>query len=125
MGPVLRIEPSKLFYLKVKPEDCREIVEKSIAGDEVVERLIYSRDGIQYPNRKRYHSTNIRRGMVLEDCGQIDAQSIKEYIAYGGYSSLEKCMFEMTQDEVIKVITDSNLRGRGGADSLPGGNGPR
>lgn len=53
--------------------------------------------------------------MVLEDCGQIDAQSIKEYIAYGGYSSLEKCMFEMTQDEVIKVITDSNLRGRGGA----------
>ena len=84
MGPVLRIEPSKLFYLKVKPEDCKEIVEKSIVGDEVVDRLIYHRDGIQYPEQEEIPFYKHQTRIVLEDCGQIDAQSIKEYIAYGG-----------------------------------------
>ena len=115
MGPVLRIEPSKLFYLKVKPEDCREIVEKSIVGDEIVERLIYHRDDIQYPEQEEIPFYKHQTRIVLEDCGQIDSESIKEYIAYGGYSSFEKCLFEMTQDEIIKTISDSNLRGRGGA----------
>lgn len=115
MGPVLRIEPSKLFYLKVTIDDCREIVEKSIVGDEVVERLIYHRDGIKYPEQEEIPFYKHQTRIVLEDCGQIDSESIKEYIAYGGYSSLEKVMFSMTRDEVIKTITDSNLRGRGGA----------
>lgn len=115
MGPVLRIEPSKLFYLKVTVDDCKEIVEKSIAGDDVVERLIYHRDGIQYPEQEEIPFYKHQTRIVLEDCGQIDAESIKEYIAYGGYTSLEKVMFEQTPDETIKIITDSNLRGRGGA----------
>ena len=115
MGPVLRIEPSQLFYLKVKLEDCREIVEKSIVGDDVVERLIYSRDGIKYPEQEEIPFYKHQTRIVLEDCGQIDAESIMEYIAYGGYSSLEKVMFELTPDETVKIITDSNLRGRGGA----------
>ena len=96
MGPVLRIEPSKLFYLKVKKEDCQEIVEKSIVDDDIVERLIYSRDGIQYPEQEEIPFYKHQTRLVLEDCGQIDAQSIKEYIAYGGYTSLEKSMFDMT-----------------------------
>ena len=115
MGPVLRIEPSKLFYLKVTVDDCKEIVEKSIVGDDVVERLIYHRDGIQYPEQEEIPFYKHQTRIVLEDCGQIDAESIKEYIAYGGYTSLEKVMFEQTPDETIKIITDSNLRGRGGA----------
>ena len=115
MGPVLRIEPSKLFYLKVTVDDCKEIVEKSIVGDDVVERLIYHRDGIQYPEQEEIPFYKHQTRIVLEDCGQIDAESIKEYIAYGGYTSLEKVMFDQTPDETIKIITDSNLRGRGGA----------
>ncbi|MCQ4636778.1 NADH-quinone oxidoreductase subunit NuoF [Anaerovorax odorimutans] len=114
MGPLLRIEPAKLLYLKVSLDDCEEIVEKSIVGDEVIERLIYSRDGITYPVQEEIPFYKNQKRIVLEDCGQIDAESIEEYIAYGGYSSLEKCLFDMTQDDIIKTIYDSNLRGRGG-----------
>ena len=114
MGPVLRIEPAKLFYLKVKPGDCEEIFEKSIAGDEVVDRLIYTRDNIQYPVQEEIPFYKHQTRIILEDCGQIDAEAIREYIAYGGYSSLEKCLFDMERDDIIKAISDSNLRGRGG-----------
>lgn len=114
MGPVLRIEPAKLFYLKVKTSDCDEIFEKSIAGDEVVDRLIYTRDGIQYPVQEEIPFYKHQTRIILEDCGQIDAEAIREYIAYGGYSSLEKCLFDMERDDIIKTISDSNLRGRGG-----------
>ncbi len=114
MGPVLRIEPSKLFYLKVKPEDCADIVNESIVADGVVDRLIYTRDGIQYPEQEEIPFYKHQTRLVLEDCGQIDAESIMEYIAYGGYSSLEKAMFDMDKDDIIKTISDSNLRGRGG-----------
>ncbi len=114
MGPVLRIEPAKLFYLKVKLEDCEEIVEKSIIGDEVVERLIYNEEGKTYPVQEEIPFYKHQTRTVLEDCGQIDAESINEYIAYGGYSALEKCLFDITRDDIVKTIYDSNLRGRGG-----------
>lgn len=114
MGPLLRIEPAKLLYLKVSLDDCEEIVEKSIIGDEVVDRLIYSRDGITYPVQEEIPFYKNQTRIVLEDCGQIDAESIEEYIAYGGYSSLEKCLFDITPDDIVKTIYDSNLRGRGG-----------
>ena len=114
MGPLLRIEPAKLLYLKVKVEDCEEIVEKSIVGDEIIERLIFSKDGITYPVQEEVPFYKNQNRIVLEDCGQIDAESIEEYIAYGGYSSLEKVLFDISGDEVVKTISDSNLRGRGG-----------
>lgn len=114
MGPLLRIEPAKLLYLKVSIDDCEEIVEKSIIGDEVIERLIYSRDGITYSVQEEIPFYKNQTRIVLEDCGQIDAESIEEYIAYGGYSSLEKCLFDITPDDIVKTISDSNLRGRGG-----------
>lgn len=114
MGPLLRIEPAKLLYLKVSIDDCEEIVEQSIVKDEVIERLIYSRDGITYPIQEDIPFYKNQKRVVLEDCGQIDAESIEEYIAYGGYGALEKCLFDITEDEIIKSIYDSNLRGRGG-----------
>ncbi|MCI9597139.1 MAG: NADH-quinone oxidoreductase subunit NuoF [Firmicutes bacterium] len=114
MGPLLRIEPAKLLYLKVSIDDCEEIVEKSILGDEVIERLIYSRDDITYSVQEEIPFYKNQTRIVLEDCGQIDAESIEEYIAYGGYSSLEKCLFDITPDDIVKTISDSNLRGRGG-----------
>lgn len=114
MGPLLRIEPAKLLYLKVSLDDCEEIVEKSIKKDEVIEHLIYSRDGITYPVQEEIPFYKNQERIVLEDCGQIDAESIEEYIAYGGYGALEKCLFDITPDDIVKTIYDSNLRGRGG-----------
>lgn len=47
--------------------------------------------------------------------GVIDPQNIDEYIARDGYAALEKCLTELTPDEVIQIVLDSGLRGRGGA----------
>lgn len=114
MGPLLRIEPQGLLYLKVKPEYCEEIIEKSILHDEIVERLIYKKDDKQYPRQEDIPFYQKQTRLVLENCGRIDASSIKEYIAKGGYCALEKVLFDMSGDDVIKQITEANLRGRGG-----------
>ena len=53
--------------------------------------------------------------IALKNCGIIDPENIDEYIAFDGYKALEKVLFEMSQDDVINEITDSGLRGRGGA----------
>jgi NADH-quinone oxidoreductase subunit F len=114
MGPLLRIEPANLLYLKVSIDDCEEIIEKSIVNDEIIDRLIYKKAGKGYPVQEKIPFYKNQTRVVLKDCGQIDAESIEEYIAYGGYSALEKCLFELSEDDIVKMIYDSNLRGRGG-----------
>lgn len=114
MGPLLRIEPSDLLYLRVSVDDCEEIVERSVIGDEIIDRLIYHKDGIRYPKQNEIPFYSHQKRVVLEDCGQIDAESVEEYIAYGGYEALEKCLFDLSGEDIIKIIYDSSLRGRGG-----------
>ncbi len=114
MGPLVRIEPSELLYLKVTLSDCDEIIEKSIIEDEIVERLVYEKNGIKYPKEEEIPFYKHQHRLVIADCGQIDAESIEEYIAYGGYLALEKAIFEMGSEGILKTISDSNLRGRGG-----------
>jgi NADH-quinone oxidoreductase subunit F len=114
MGPLLRIEPSELLYLRVSLDDCEEIVERSIIRDEIIDRLIYQKDDIRYPKQNEIPFYSHQKRVVLEDCGQIDAESVEEYIAYGGYEALEKCLFDLSGDDIIKTIYDASLRGRGG-----------
>ena len=52
--------------------------------------------------------------MALEDCGRINAESIKEYIAVGGYSAVAKALFDMTPQQIVDEISEASLRGRGG-----------
>ena len=114
MGPLLRIDPQGWLYTKVHVEDCEEIVEKTIKGGEYIERLAYKKDGKIYERQEDIPLYKQQTRLVLEHCGRIDAQSIKEYIALGGYTAFEKALFDMTQDEIIDEITRSALRGRGG-----------
>ena len=113
-GPLVRIDPEGWLYTKVKPEDCAEIVEKSIKGGEVLERLLYESDGIKYEKSEEIPFFKKQTSLVLEHCGQMAADSIEEYLAVGGYEALEKALFEMTPEEITQEISDSNLRGRGG-----------
>jgi NADH-quinone oxidoreductase subunit F len=115
MGPLVLIEPENYLYTKVKPDDCAEIVLKTIMRDEVCERLVYSLNGREYPRRNDIPFFSKQTRLVLEHCGQIDATSIEEAIAVGGYEAFEKALFDMTPDNIIEEVTDSNLRGRGGA----------
>ena len=120
MGPLLRIDPEGWLYTKVKLEDCEEIVEKTILGGECIERLAYKRDGVVYRQQSEIPFYKKQTRVVLEHCGRIDADSIREYIAIGGYAAFEKALFDMTGDEIITEISKSQLRGRGGGGFLTG-----
>ena len=114
MGPLVRIEPQGWLYVKVKEEDCEEIVEKTIVCGEHIARLAYGKDGEIFKKQSEipFYKKQTRR--VLEHCGHIDATSIKEYLGIGGYSAFEKALFDMTGEEIVGEIEASNLRGRGG-----------
>ena len=114
MGPLVHIEPKGLMYIHVKPEDCVEILEKSVLGDEIIDRLVYKLDGVAYPRQEDIPFYKLQHRVVLENCGTSDAEDIEEYIAKGGYSGFEKALFEMTDEEICKNMIDSGLRGRGG-----------
>ncbi len=114
MGPLVRIEPYNYLYTKVKEEDCQEIYEKTILNGEPVERLLYEMNGVKYQTQEEIPFYAKQTRLVLKNCGHIDAEHIIEYLAVGGYSALEKALFDMTQEEIIQEIYDSELRGRGG-----------
>jgi NADH-quinone oxidoreductase subunit F len=114
MGPLVRIEPQGWLYTKVKVEDCEEIIAETIEKGACVERLAYKRDGQIYREQSEIPFYRQQTRMVLEHCGKIDADSIREYIAIGGYAALEKALFEMDADAIVAEISESGLRGRGG-----------
>lgn len=114
MGPLVRIEPQGYLYTKVSLDDCEEIVEKTIVGGEPIERLCYKIDGKIFHRQEEIPFYKKQTRLVLEHCGHINATSISEYIAIGGYEALEKCLFEISPEEIIEEIKLSNLRGRGG-----------
>lgn len=113
-GPLVRIEPYGYLYTKVKLTDCEDIVKKTIIHGEHIERLAYSKDGQIYKKQDEIPFYKKQTRHVLEHCGHIDATSIKEYLAIGGYSALEKVLFDIEADKVIGMVTESALRGRGG-----------
>ena len=115
LGPLMRIEPYNYQYVKVQPEDCREIVEKTIMAGLPIERLFYSHGENIYEHPQDIPFLKLQTRIVLENCGNIDAESIDEYIAIGGFSALSKALFEMTPETVIDEVDKSGLRGRGGA----------
>ena len=114
MGPLVRIEPQGWLYTKVKVEDCREILHTTVIDGEYIDRLGYSSQGILYRKQEEIPFYRQQNRVVLEHCGRIDADSIEEYIAIGGYASLEKALFEMSGDQIIEEVKKSILRGRGG-----------
>ena len=115
MGPLMRIEPMGLLYIKVTVDDCEEIVEKTVLNNEVIDRLVYHDDGQSYVRQEDIPFYKQQTRVALEHCGHINAESVEEYIAVGGYTALEKALFDMTPEEVVKEVSDSGLRGRGGA----------
>ena len=114
MGPLLRIDPQGWLYTKVKLEDCEEIVEKTIKNGEHIERLAYLKNDIIYKKQEEIPFYQQQTRLVLEHCGRIDANSIREYLAIGGYEAFEKALFDMTPEDITAEISKSNLRGRGG-----------
>ena len=116
LGPLVRIQKgdSSVQYTKVQIDDCEEIFEKSVVGDEVVERLLYTQNGKMFVKPEEIPFIEKQTRIVLENCGKYDAESLDEYLASGGFKALEKAMFEMTPEEIVDEVEKSGLRGRGG-----------
>ena len=115
LGPLVRIEPYNYQYVHVHVEDCKELVDRTVIAGQPVERLFYRQDDKVFPQPDDIPFLNLQTRIVLENCGKIDAESIDEYIAVGGFQAVAKALFDMTPESVIEEITRSGLRGRGGA----------
>ena len=116
LGPLVRIQKGEkvVQYVKVQPDDCKTIFEKSVLGDEIIEALLYHKEGVAYESPTEIPFIEKQTRMVLENCGRFDSESLDEYLASGGFKALEKALFEMTREEVIEEVDQSGLRGRGG-----------
>ena len=120
LGPVMIIYPEGTFYSMVTAEDIPEIVEEHFLKGRPVERLVYNDKGSNEEAAHVAASLNDtafykkQKRVALRNCGVINPENIEEYIAMDGYFALAKVLKEMTPDDVIKVILDSGLRGRGG-----------
>ncbi len=122
VGPLVTIEPEQILYIKVKPENAQDIIEKTIMKGEVLEDLLYKnpangdtcRNHDEIPFYKRQART------VLKGCGNIDPEDISDYIADGGYEGARQVVLNNTPQEVCDKIKEAGLRGRGGGGFATG-----
>lgn len=115
-GPLVRIQKGRhvIQYIKVKPEDCSVIFNRSVKHDEIVEDLLYKQKDKVYKHPEEIPFIARQTRVVLENCGTYDAQSLSEYLASGGFSAFCKALFDMEPADVVEEIDKSGLRGRGG-----------
>ncbi|MHB8780171.1 MAG: NADH-ubiquinone oxidoreductase-F iron-sulfur binding region domain-containing protein [Candidatus Geothermincolia bacterium] len=117
MGPLAVVEPRGLFYCKLKPEDVAAVIAKSILSDEVLEDRLY-RDPVTGNHVELEHDItfySLQHRMVLGMNGRIGPADVEDYIVAGGYAALAKVLDGMQPEEVIDMVEEAGLRGRGGA----------
>lgn len=116
LGPIVVVYPEGAFYSQIKVEDVSEIVDEHLIKGRIVKHLLYddtvAGDTVKSLNETQFYKKQKR--VALRNCGVIDPENINEYIAMDGYQALAKCLTEYTPDEVIQIVKDSGLRGRGG-----------
>ncbi|MGC8840816.1 MAG: NADH-quinone oxidoreductase subunit F, partial [Candidatus Sumerlaeaceae bacterium] len=116
MGPLVSILPQNVFYVRVKPEDVPEIVQKTLLGGETVDHLLFvdSRTKKRVVNTEQIDFYTKQHRLVLAQCGLIDPENILEYIGLGGYSAAQQAFIQLTPAQICQIITEAGLRGRGG-----------
>lgn len=114
-GPIVKVLPEDSFYVEVKPEDAKDIINEQIVKGREVTRLLYNKDKKNTGSVEEIEFYQKQLRIVLRNCGVINPENIDEYIARDGYLALEKALFEMTPEQIINEVKASGLRGRGGA----------
>ncbi|MBQ3919216.1 MAG: NADH-quinone oxidoreductase subunit NuoF [Oscillospiraceae bacterium] len=118
LGPIMIVYPEGAFYSQATPEGVVRIVEEHIKNGRIVTDLLYQEtvheDGsIISLSETNFYKKQLR--IALRNCGVIDPENIKEYIATDGYQALAKVLTSMSADDVINELLESGIRGRGGA----------
>lgn len=117
LGPIVIVYPEATFYSMVTVDDVEELVSEHLLKGRIVNRLVYDEtvadDGtVQSLNETDFYKKQHR--IALRNCGVINPEKIDEYIGTGGYEALGKVLTEMKPEDVIQILLDSGLRGRGG-----------
>ncbi|MBP1623412.1 MAG: bamH-2 [Acidobacteria bacterium] len=116
-GPVLVIYPEETCYLQVQPGDAGEIISRTILGKEIIDRLLYVHPVTGEKSIREseipFYKNQMR--LLIGNNIRLDPKSIEDYLALGGYSALPKALFQMKPEQVVGLVKDSKLRGRGGA----------
>ncbi len=113
-GPIVAIYPEGTMYYRVEPSDVEEIVNEHLVKGRVVSRLLPKDEtnSVENVNDTNFFTKQTR--IALKNCGVINPELIDEYIAYDGYKALGKVITEMTPEQVVEIVKQSGLRGRGG-----------
>jgi len=115
-GVFVAIPDLEITYVKVKPDDVAEIVEKTIKNGEVIERLLYknlvTKEKVKNTAKIDFYKTQTKS--VLANCGKIDPECIEEYIYSNGYQALDNVLKTLSPEQVSEEVMKSGLRGRGG-----------
>ncbi len=115
-GPLVVIFPKSVFYHGVQGKDVAEIIEKTVANDELVESLLFKDPVTKKTSRTEEEVPFYARQqrIVFRNNGKIDPAEIEDYLAVDGYRALAKVLTKMTPRKVIREVQASGLRGRGG-----------
>jgi NADH-quinone oxidoreductase subunit F len=116
MGPLVRVEPTGTFYTRVKAADVPDIITATLDENSEVERLLFKNpDGSRSVTEHDVPFYNRQQRIVLDKCGTINPEDIRDYFAVDGYQALAEILQHLSPMEVIDIVTASGLRGRGGA----------
>ncbi len=115
-GPIIKIEPDDITYVKVKVDDVEEIFNEHLLNNNTVKRLLYKEpfesEATEDASGMQFYKKQLR--VALRNCGEINPEIIGDYIVNDGYLALAKCLDEKTPAEVVEIVKNSGLRGRGG-----------
>ncbi|AFN73878.1 Fe-only hydrogenase, subunit beta [Melioribacter roseus P3M-2] len=116
MGPLVTIEPDGIMYVQVGKDDVKNVVERTLMGNEVIEELLYTdlSSGKKCKGTEDINFYKRQKRFVLGNCGRINPEDIYEYIASDGYKAARRAILEMTDAQICQEILRSGLRGRGG-----------
>ncbi len=116
-GPIVVVHPGEIFYCRVKPEDAKLLVEAHLVNGKIIEKLLYreERTGAKTSQIAELDFFKFQKRIVLSNCGVINPEDIREYIARDGYFALAEVILNQNQEQIIDIIKKSGLRGRGGA----------
>lgn len=121
-GPIVKIHPDNVFYVKVGLSDVWEIVNEHIIKGRIVNRLLYEEPETERKLPKHDDMSFYKKQyrIALRNCGLINPEDINEYIAFNGYEALGKALTEYTPEKVLEIMKASGLKGRGGGGFLTG-----
>jgi NADH:ubiquinone oxidoreductase subunit F (NADH-binding)/(2Fe-2S) ferredoxin/NAD-dependent dihydropyrimidine dehydrogenase PreA subunit len=115
-GPIVKVMPDNIFYIEVTPAKAKQIIAEHIVKGNIVQQFIYEEPetGQRFSRQSDIPFYKKQMRIALRNCGLINPEDIRQYIAVGGYEALARTLFQWSPEEVIAQVTKSGLRGRGG-----------